>query len=199
MHGEGMTDQAISTVIGVSRERVRQIRQRLGLPRVSLVNHFPACANCGEHFARSPDGPRQTRCPQHRQWRHIEPPSKRPWSTKDNAVRMRAYQQSKRDAGLCIAGRCKAMPRAPGTSMCESHAAAMRSQARTRNAARKDQGLCRQCGAPANAGAFCRYHRDLETYHARKRLAARAARGRCRRRDSRRGPGAQHIERTPIG
>ena len=61
MYGEGYRDSHIASAIGITRQRVAQIRQRAGLPKILMGN---TCRQCGATFI--PEKPNQRKCGDHR-------------------------------------------------------------------------------------------------------------------------------------
>ena len=61
LRNEGYTDALIASTLGISRQRVAQIRQRAGVARITLGS---ACRECGARF--TPDRRGQKKCVDHR-------------------------------------------------------------------------------------------------------------------------------------
>ncbi|KKK74124.1 hypothetical protein LCGC14_2886900 [marine sediment metagenome] len=164
----GFRDQPIADLLGVSRERVRQIRVKLGIAKIPGVTH---CRSCGVVI------PAKTqRCVDHKQKpsRIIEAPHKRALSTDPKAVYQRTYQARRIARGQCPVVGCPESPRAPGTNLCEEHRKAMLKANLVRNAGRKAQGLCIRCGKPVEGThVLCTEHHDANLWSARQHDARR--------------------------
>ncbi len=164
----GFRDQPIADLLGVSRERVRQIRVKLGIAKIPRVTQ---CRSCGI------DIPSKTmRCEEHKQKppRIIEAPLKRALSTDTKAVKQRTYQERRIARGLCPVVACPNPPRAPGTRLCEEHRKAMLKANLVRNAGRKAQGLCVRCGKPVEGThVLCTEHHDAQLWSSRQHDARR--------------------------
>jgi len=64
MYNDGYSDRRIATALGITHQRVSQLRRAAGLPRLSKAVLGTTCLQCGERFAPEKRG--QNRCTEHR-------------------------------------------------------------------------------------------------------------------------------------
>ena len=64
MYNDGHSDRSIATALGITHQRVSQLRRAVGLPRLPKAGLGTTCLQCGERFAPEKRG--QNRCTEHR-------------------------------------------------------------------------------------------------------------------------------------
>ena len=134
-------------------------RRQMRIDRRKAVGE---CGKCGRPVEG--DNTACTDCLERRRLNYH--PTKEMLSRRAAAAMSRYYRR--REAGLC--GHCET-PALPGLSFCFRHGSEARARARERKEARKDAGLCTQCGRkPARRGyLLCSTHQAeaRRRYHAR--------------------------------